>query len=240
MRSKQDGFVPGVYWEKDRKTWRVHIERDGKRIYLGRRRTLEEATNLRRDAESGVFPADEEKVTRLFDKAARLRMRAVWRLVIKAENDWRSFDDFVASVGDRPEVERKLVATDKTKPVGPNNFQWVKPEYDHLTKDGRKKYLKDHRLGNRYRAAHLRKKFGITIAEYQAKLEEQKGVCAICSKPERGTRNGIVRWLNVDHNHETKAVRGLLCTNCNVAVGMMCESVDIMRSAISYLEKWAA
>jgi hypothetical protein len=143
-------------------------------------------------------------------------------------------------VGDRPKLERRLVAKDESQPIGPNNFQWVRPKYDHQTKEGRAAYEKDHRAKNPllYRDKEFRKRFGITLLDYQAKLEEQKGVCAICSKPERGTRNGVTRWLNVDHNHETNEVRGLLCTNCNVAVGMMFESREIMRAAIAYLDKW--
>lgn len=240
MVKKYESGVPGVFWENDRKSWRVHIKRDGKQVYLGRRKTLEAATKLRLDAEVGILPTDEEKKARLLDKMSRIRMRAVWRKATKVEHGWKSFDDFVVSVGDRPKVERRLVAKDESRPIGPDNFQWVRPKYDHQTKAGRSEYQKAHRAENPllYKGKHFRKKFGIDMAEYLAKLEEQKGVCAICSKPERGTRNGIVRWLNVDHNHETKAVRGLLCTNCNVAVGMMFESRAIMRSAIEYLDRW--
>lgn len=246
MKRTESG-VPGVFWEEDRKGWRVSIERSGKRVYLGRRDTLEEATKLRRDAEAGKYPTDEErafrtpeKISRLFDKMARIRMRAVWREATKVEHGWKSFDDFMVSVGDRPKKERKLVAKDDGRPIGPDNFQWVRPKFDYQTKEGRSAYLKAHRAENPnvYRDREFRKNFGITLADYQAKLKDQKGVCAICAKPESGTRNGIVRWLNVDHNHETKAVRGLLCTNCNVAVGMMCESRKIMRAAIEYLDRW--
>lgn len=242
MVTKVESGVPGVYWESDRKGWRVHIERLGKKVYLGRRKTLEEATKLRRDAEVGILPTDEEKRNKLLDRMARIRMRSVWREATGAEHGWSSFDEFMLSVGDRPKAERKLVAKDETLPIGPDNYKWVKPRFDFSTREGRNEYLRVHRAENPllYKGKHFKKKFGITLADYQAKLEEQKGVCAICAKPESGTRNGIVRWLNVDHNHETKAVRGLLCTNCNVAVGMMCESLDIMRSAISYLEKWSA
>lgn len=240
MVTKVESGVPGVYWESDRKGWRVHIERDGKKIYLGRRKTLEEATQLRRDADVGVFPTDEEKRVKLFDRMARIRMRAVWREATNGEHGWSSFDSFMLSVGDRPKKERLLIAKNESRPIGPDNFQWVRPKYDHQTKDGRSEYQKAHRAENPdvYRDREFRKRFGITLADYQAKWNEQNGVCAICSKPERGTRNGIVRWLNVDHNHETKAVRGLLCTNCNVAVGMMFESREIMRSAIEYLDRW--
>ena len=237
---KVESGLPGVIWEKDRKTWRVSIKRHGKKIYLGRRKTLAEATELRMNAEAGNFPTEEEKIARLFDKMARIRMRAVWREATKGEHGWKSFDDFVSSVGDRPKVERRLVAKDENRPIGPDNFQWVTARFDFSTREGRNEYLRVHRAENplQYKGKHFQKKFGITIAQFQVMLENQNGVCAICGKPESGTRNGVTRWLSVDHNHETKAVRGLLCTNCNVAVGMMYENRDIMRSAIAYLDKW--
>jgi hypothetical protein len=62
------------------------------------------------------------------------------------------------------------------------------------------------------RAAHMRK-YQLTAAEYDRLLEEQGGVCLVC----RG--ENIDRRLAVDHCHETGAVRGLLCTGCNFAVG---------------------
>ena len=172
---KVESGLPGVIWEKDRKTWRVSIKRHGKKIYLGRRKTLAEATELRMNAEAGNFPTEEEKIARLFDKMARIRMRAVWREATKGEHGWKSFDDFVGSVGDRPKVERRLVAKDESRPIGPNNFQWVKARFDFSTREGRNEYLRVHRSENplQYKGKHFQKKFGITIAQFQAMLENR-------------------------------------------------------------------
>ena len=64
-------------------------------------------------------------------------------------------------------------------------------------------------------------------------LDEQGGGCAICQKtPEE---NG--RRLAVDHNHTTGDVRGLLCTQCNVGLGNLGDSVERLRSAIRYLNE---
>lgn len=240
MVAKVKSGFPGVHWENDRKGWRVYIERGGKKFYLGRRKSLDEAIQLRCNADGGLFPTSEEKRAALFDKMARVRMRAVWREVTKGAHGWSSFDCFMLSVGDRPKRERRLIAKDDGRPIGPDNFQWVRPKYDHQTKKGRSEYQKAHRSANPlvYRDREFRKRFGITLADYQAKFDEQKGVCGICRKPEVRARNGKPRWLCVDHNHETKAVRGLLCTNCNVAVGMMYENRDTMRAAITYLDRW--
>lgn len=62
-----------------------------------------------------------------------------------------------------------------------------------------------------------------------------RNVCDICKRPETATRNGVVRLLNKDHDHETGEWRGLLCTRCNQAIGMFNDNVHIMRAAIDYL-----
>mgnify|MGYP001576209901 CR=1 FL=1 len=44
------------------------------------------------------------------------------------------------------------------------------------------------------------------------------------------------KTLHIDHNHTTGAVRGLLCTQCNVGVGMLKDSPAVLRAAANYLE----
>jgi hypothetical protein len=62
------------------------------------------------------------------------------------------------------------------------------------------------------------KRFGLTVADYEAMLKAQDGKCAICGtvKPARG--NGHYSFP-VDHCHKTGRVRGLLCHTCNVTLG---------------------
>lgn len=81
----------------------------------------------------------------------------------------------------------------------------------------------------------LKRKFGITLNEYNEKLFSQEEQCAICGKSVEN--NG--KALAVDHNHNTGEVRGLLCNNCNVAVGFVDENIDIARKMIKYLERWS-
>lgn len=61
----------------------------------------------------------------------------------------------------------------------------------------------------RAKNAHLLKRFGITLIEYEAFLAYQNGTCALC--PAIPT----LRALAVDHDHSTGAIRGLLCLRCN-------------------------
>jgi len=85
-------------------------------------------------------------------------------------------------------------------------------------------------------AYHLRTKFGITPEEYDAQLVAQGGVCAICGRPPKTKR------LNVDHDHRTGRLRGLLEYWCNkFVVGAARVTPEQHRRAADYLESppWA-
>lgn len=61
------------------------------------------------------------------------------------------------------------------------------------------------------RDRYLRKTYGLSLAQYNEMLRLQGGVCYICRRP----RKVDARPLNVDHDHRTGRVRGLLCFTCN-------------------------
>ena len=85
----------------------------------------------------------------------------------------------------------------------------------------------------RERAGHLKRKFGLTLEEYDQMLEAQGGGCAICGRPPNEKIS-----LHVDHDHATGAVRGLLCFPCNQALAQLQESPDIVASALRYLMRY--
>lgn len=68
-------------------------------------------------------------------------------------------------------------------------------------------------------------------------LEKQKGLCAICNKPETKThaRSKEVMPLSVDHCHATNRVRGLLCSQCNLMLGLAEDDIAKLQQAIGYL-----
>lgn len=88
------------------------------------------------------------------------------------------------------------------------------------------------------RGRNLKHKYGITINEYESLLEQQGGRCACCGVEENTTLYGHNRSLNfaVDHCHTTGKVRGLLCNQCNRAIGMLGDTVEGVRRALKYLE----
>ena len=81
------------------------------------------------------------------------------------------------------------------------------------------------------KAAYQRKlKYGITKEQYSAMVEEQEGKCKCCGKiPQQ--RGG----LRVDHIHDTGIIRGLLCTQCNLGIGLLGDDLKGARNAVAYL-----
>jgi Recombination endonuclease VII len=80
-----------------------------------------------------------------------------------------------------------------------------------------------------------KQRYDLSQDDYQRMLDEQKGVCAICGRPETRRICGTVISLAVDHDHTTGAVRGLLCHNCNVGVGLFGDSANSIAKALVYM-----
>lgn len=88
------------------------------------------------------------------------------------------------------------------------------------------------RTAQDFRDTHLRRTFGITQADFDAMLAVQDGCCAICKRSAEDSYKG----LHVDHDHESGRVRGLLCHKCNMALGLLGDSVSALADAIAYLD----
>jgi hypothetical protein len=82
----------------------------------------------------------------------------------------------------------------------------------------------------------LNTSYGISLREYDELWEKQKGVCAICERPETTKQHGRMARLAVDHDHKTGKVRGLLCRKCNNMLGCSGDRVDILLKGAAYLE----
>ncbi len=89
------------------------------------------------------------------------------------------------------------------------------------------------------RVQRLRRNFGLTVAEYDAMVAAQGGVCACCQKVEtHRNRNGEVSRLAVDHDHATGSVRALLCHSCNTGIGSFYDDPALLRAAAGYIESF--
>jgi len=78
------------------------------------------------------------------------------------------------------------------------------------------------------RKYHLKRKYGITIKDFEKMHKSQKGKCLSCR---------ISGKLVIDHNHKTGKVRGLLCRSCNQGLGMFQDSIFRLKKAIIYLQR---
>lgn len=103
-----------------------------------------------------------------------------------------------------------------------------------------KKYLESYQKYNtsdKFRNNAFLKNFGITLDTYNTMLKNQNNCCMICEKPETSTfKSGRIKSLAVDHCHATKKVRGLLCSRCNAAIGLLKEDIKSLEKAIEYLK----
>jgi hypothetical protein len=91
---------------------------------------------------------------------------------------------------------------------------------------------------DQFKGYTLKRDYGLSLEAYSSMLVKQNGLCAICGTPngsERSNNNGR-KVLAVDHDHKTGVVRGLLCSLCNQALGLLLEDPELFRKAAEYLE----
>lgn len=85
--------------------------------------------------------------------------------------------------------------------------------------------------------SYYKRVYGLTIEEYLNMAEQQGFVCRICGKENFPMKECSSGALVVDHDHLTGEIRGLLCHNCNRALGLFHDSKENLSNAISYLER---
>ena len=124
--------------------------------------------------------------------------------------------------------------------------------YPHRSyRDGRKcvckvcekRYAKIHvkqqraRYPEKYKAAarrqQLKRKYGMTVLQFELMWESQLGKCSCCGDPLRTGKQSAV-----DHCHKTGAVRGLLCSRCNLGLGCFLDSASRLSRAAAYLTRF--
>lgn len=89
------------------------------------------------------------------------------------------------------------------------------------------------------RAASRARHYGLTPAELRRLELDHRDCCGICGRKEQGVReSGTPIRLAVDHDHDTGAVRGLLCRACNTAIGAMQDDPDLLLAAAAYVERY--
>ena len=113
----------------------------------------------------------------------------------------------------------------------------IAKRYREKNKEKLKERFKLYKLNNpekiklAYRKNALKKRYKLTIEEYNEMYRKQESKCGICGIHE----NKLTKKLNIDHDHKTGKARELLCQKCNVALSYF-ENFDI-KPFIEYLKK---
>lgn len=128
------------------------------------------------------------------------------------------------SAKERYKRKRELILTQATLHYEQNREQILEYKKKTWSRNKEKK-----------RVYRLEKKFLVSEQTLRDIMDSQKGCCDICGitlvSPES------IRSFAVDHDHATGDVRGLLCNNCNTAIGLFLDNIEILKSAIKYLDK---
>jgi hypothetical protein len=115
----------------------------------------------------------------------------------------------------------------------PDQMRATKTKWEAAHVDERRAYWKKYNIDHSEEKKHKMRirRYNLPKDEYDALMKKQGGTCAICKAPEW---NG--RGPHVDHSHVTGKVRGILCHNCNNALGMIKDDPKIAKAIISYLK----
>jgi hypothetical protein len=128
----------------------------------------------------------------------------------------------------RKDIKRKWRENNIDKVRANRKMRYIKDK-EVACKQSRDWYFKNKEM---VRERIRTKKYGTTIEVIENMLQDQNGGCAIC-----GVKFDHVA-LSVDHNHNAGKLRGLLCHQCNLAIGNAGDSPDRLRAMADYLERY--
>lgn len=148
--------------------------------------------------------------------------------------EWEDFDAFKSGVGEQPGGGYILMKVVPTDPIGPDNFVWVEKVEDRM------EYLKQWKRNNpdKQRRYRLKKEYGVTPEWYDETFAAQGNGCAICGGQCKKIEDGHQNYMAIDHCHGTGRVRGILCNDCNLAIGHMKDDPATLRAAADYLDRY--
>lgn len=116
-----------------------------------------------------------------------------------------------------------------------------KKEWFRIHKPQKKLYDKNYRQKNQERIkmviknCKMLKRYGIDLETFNNLYEQQNGQCCICADKMTMIKTEG-KFVCIDHDHNTKKVRGLLCNSCNLMIGYASDNPKILQNAIKYLE----
>lgn len=97
-----------------------------------------------------------------------------------------------------------------------------------------KAYRQGHKAKEADRHDKYKRRYGLGIKDYNQLFQKQDGCCVICNRHQ----SELKRRLDVDHDHETKKVRALLCNRCNRALGIVGDDAELLKKLTKYLGRF--
>jgi hypothetical protein len=152
-----------------------------------------------------------------------------------------SFWEFVKDTPPKPQGRVSVQRHDPARPWDASNFYWKEPISSVEARADRAAYAREFARKTRaenpgyHKNLFLKRRYGMSLTQYESMLAAQNGACAICQKTEVNEIKGKNISLAVDHCHATNRVRGLLCSSCNRALGLFDDSPDLLSKARKYL-----
>ena len=122
-------------------------------------------------------------------------------------------------------VKEDHVASDHWEKYGKKHRELYKEKYQEIDR------LYKQKTYSSRRDTILKNRYGIVEFDYEELAKAQDNKCAICGTPP------VKKRLDLDHCHETKKIRGLLCNNCNRGLGHFKDNPALLSKAIEYLDK---
>ena len=209
-RARKSAYMRAYYARKKHDAQWIQRERENRRRQYAKQKDEPEFIARRRAS---------------VEKWSASRKGAAWRRAYAVRPDVRERQRFLAAERRKdPEFRKRLNAK--------------KREYSKTAKymERRRVWARKYRRTESGSRAEMRgrlKGYGITLADYGRMLCEQGGVCAICKTLRVSKAHPR---LNVDHNHKTGKVRGLLCWMCNRGIGLLGDDLKRLESAVEYLK----
>jgi len=142
------------------------------------------------------------------------------RLPIRTKEYWR-------------EYRRKYYLQHKEE-MDKKSKQWAKNNKFKVNKKSREWRKNNPEKRKLVELRYKCKIYGISLEEYEKMFEKQNGLCAVCGN----TNLRYKKSLSIDHCHKTNMVRGLLCDDCNLAIGLMNDDIKILKKAVKYLKEY--
>ena len=146
-----------------------------------------------------------------------------WRIKWRAANPERTRE-----LARKAAIKRRVVDPERAKKY---QVDWANANREHVKRYRRERFRKYPNIPRQYA---YKRKYGMTIVEYEQMLAVQDGKCAICKADRPG---GKGNWP-IDHCSKTGKVRALLCNACNPGLGFFKHDIKLLQRAIDYLKEF--